>query len=73
VNYAGYCYCVCWWKLIKSDTIIIIVITTNCEPIYRPTKNGRTDPLKILVKSKAVPLHAMEGHGGRGGIAPTHS
>jgi hypothetical protein len=25
------------------------------------------------VKSKAVPLHAMEAHGGRGGIAPTHS
>jgi hypothetical protein len=24
-------------------------------------------------KSKAVPLHAVEAHGGRGGIAPTHS
>jgi hypothetical protein len=24
-------------------------------------------------KSKALPLHAMEAHGGRGGIAPTHS
>jgi hypothetical protein len=24
-------------------------------------------------KSKAVPLHAMEAPGGRGGIAPTHS
>jgi hypothetical protein len=24
-------------------------------------------------KSKAVPLHAMEAHWGRGGIAPTHS
>jgi hypothetical protein len=24
-------------------------------------------------KSKAVPLHAMEAHGGRGGTAPTHS
>jgi hypothetical protein len=24
-------------------------------------------------KSKAVPLHAMEAHGVRGGIAPTHS
>jgi hypothetical protein len=24
-------------------------------------------------KSKAVPLHAMEAVGGRGGIAPTHS
>jgi hypothetical protein len=25
------------------------------------------------IKSKAVPLHAMEALGGRGGIAPTHS
>jgi hypothetical protein len=24
-------------------------------------------------QSKAVPLQAMEAHGGRGGIAPTHS
>jgi hypothetical protein len=24
-------------------------------------------------KGKAVPLHAMEAHGGRGGIAPTHT
>jgi hypothetical protein len=24
-------------------------------------------------KGKAVPLHAMEAHGERGGIAPTHS
>jgi hypothetical protein len=24
-------------------------------------------------KSKAVPLYAMVAHGGRGGIAPTHS
>jgi hypothetical protein len=24
-------------------------------------------------KKKAVPLHAMEAHGGRGGIAPTHT
>jgi hypothetical protein len=27
----------------------------------------------IVLKSKAVPLHAMEALGGRGGIAPTHS
>jgi hypothetical protein len=26
-----------------------------------------------LKKNKAVPLHAMEAHGGRGGIAPTHT
>jgi hypothetical protein len=28
---------------------------------------------EAVKKSKAVPLHAMEAHGGRGGIAPTHS
>jgi hypothetical protein len=33
-----------------------------------------TSSLKYIVKvSKAVPLHAMEALGGRGGIAPTHS
>jgi hypothetical protein len=26
-----------------------------------------------VYKKEAVPLHAMEAHGGRGGIAPTHS
>jgi hypothetical protein len=29
--------------------------------------------LYILKKSKAVPQHVMVAHGGRGGIAPTHS
>jgi hypothetical protein len=29
--------------------------------------------MMMIKKSKAVPLHAMEAHGGRGGIAPTHS
>jgi hypothetical protein len=26
-----------------------------------------------VIKGKAVPLHAMEALGGRGGIAPTHA
>jgi hypothetical protein len=30
-------------------------------------------PPQLLLKSKAVPLHAMEALGGRGDIAPTHS
>jgi hypothetical protein len=29
--------------------------------------------VKDIGKGKAVPLHAMEALGGRGGIAPTHS
>jgi hypothetical protein len=28
---------------------------------------------KTQSKKKAVPIHAMEAHGGRGGITPTHS
>jgi hypothetical protein len=36
-------------------------------------KFGRTKLVfcgKVIKKSKAVPLHAMEAHGGRVGIAP---
>jgi hypothetical protein len=29
--------------------------------------------VKSKKKSKAVPLHAVDAHWGRGGIAPTHS
>jgi hypothetical protein len=32
--------------------------------------NRRKDMTK---KGKGVPIHAMEAHGGRGGIAPTHT
>jgi hypothetical protein len=28
---------------------------------------------KIILKGKMIPLHAMEAHGVRGGIASTHS
>jgi hypothetical protein len=37
---------------------------------HKATKNKVT---KCKKKSKAVPLHTMEEHGGRGGIAPTHT
>jgi hypothetical protein len=36
-------------------------------------RNFRTVELYKKKKGKAVPLHAMEALGGRGGIAPTHS
>jgi hypothetical protein len=37
-------------------------------------KNKTVEAFIVLyVKSKAVPLHAMEAHGGREGIAPTHT
>jgi hypothetical protein len=29
--------------------------------------------ITVLIKCKAVPLHAMEAHGERGGIAPTYT
>jgi hypothetical protein len=37
-----------------------------CQP------GAHSQEIKVK-KSKAVPLHAMEAHGGRGGIAHTHS
>jgi hypothetical protein len=39
-----------------------------------PTANNVSRATKgVKGKGKAVPLHAMEAHGGRGGIAPTHT
>jgi hypothetical protein len=38
-----------------------------------PNSFGEREVLVISIKGKAVPLHAMEALGGRGGIAPTHS
>jgi hypothetical protein len=39
-------------------------------PLERASLNHWTTEVK---RGKAVPLHAMEALGGRGGIAPTHS
>jgi hypothetical protein len=33
----------------------------------------RSSQYSLIIKSKAIPLYAMEGHGGRGGIASTHT
>jgi hypothetical protein len=35
--------------------------------------NGKELDVNLDIKGKAVPLHAMEALGGRGGIASTHS
>jgi hypothetical protein len=43
----------------------------SLEPHKPPLYPSHGHPLKD--KGKAVPLHAMEALGGRGGIAPTHS
>jgi hypothetical protein len=38
------------------------------------TLNNKQFSVKLITYiSSAVPLHAMEVHGGRGGFAPTHS
>jgi hypothetical protein len=37
------------------------------------TEYMKRQKLTKQVKGKAVPLHAIEAHGGRGGIAPTHT
>jgi hypothetical protein len=36
-------------------------------------QDGMQNPVKGKKKGKGVLLHAMEAHGGRGGIAPTHT
>jgi hypothetical protein len=41
--------------------------------LYGISTQKTTLHIKVKKKSKAVPLHAMEAHGGRGGIAPTHT
>jgi hypothetical protein len=42
--------------------------------VYSPP-DSQTEQIcaSVLIKKKAVPLHAMVALGGRGGIAPTHS
>jgi hypothetical protein len=47
-------------------------ITTLCSMRDRAEQIFKTTLMKAK-KSKAVPLHATEALGGRGGIAPTHS
>jgi hypothetical protein len=36
------------------------------------SQNYTPVPYALIVLGKGVQLHAMEVHGGRGGIAPTH-
>jgi hypothetical protein len=50
-------------------TSIVKFIKFQNGSIFARTLQGE----KVKKESKAVPLHAMEAHGGRGGIAPTHS
>jgi hypothetical protein len=47
--------------------------TVNAEMYVKTLKECLEPVARNKVKSKAVPLHAMEALGRRGGIAPTHS
>jgi hypothetical protein len=49
------------------------VVRNNKINNYIQDKLKKTNGSKADVKSKAVLLLAMEAHGGRGGIAPTHT
>jgi hypothetical protein len=40
--------------------------------IIQTSENMAIKPT-LYNKGKSVPLHAMEAHGGKGGIAPTHT
>jgi hypothetical protein len=50
-------------------------MTVKGKKLYnrRKIKNYGEELRIANQKSKSVPLHAMEAHGGRGGIAPTHT
>jgi hypothetical protein len=51
---------------IRNTYKILVGRPEGKRPLPRPRRK------KVKKKSKAVSLHAMEAHGGRGGIAPTH-
>jgi hypothetical protein len=52
--------CTSYWLLLQGGIVQSIPSTVAISDL-------------LNVKSKAVPLHAMEALGRRGGIAPTHS
>jgi hypothetical protein len=53
-----------------TSSIIMAVLLTNMIHSYIAELRSY---LRLLLKGKTVPLHAMEALGGRGDIAPTHS
>jgi hypothetical protein len=57
---------------LNADKIIFTLVFKISFKIIHPTSLF-SEEVTIKVKGKAVPLHAMEALGGRGGIAPTLS
>jgi hypothetical protein len=56
-------------KPYQQSIDIFIIIRSTRSAYVTPGDSSK----KSKKKGKAVPLHAMEAHWGRGGIAPTHS
>jgi hypothetical protein len=64
----------CLYVLLRRNKFHCYVYSTSVDILLKSeTKKYRQKNGKKINKSKAVPLHAMEALGGRGGIAPTHS
>jgi hypothetical protein len=56
----------CSTFILTQNITIKSTLSIGYDKRFKPILQG-------ISKSKAVPPHAMEAHGGRGGIAPTHS
>jgi hypothetical protein len=57
----------------QFDNRLTASITQNSAPGLKIKTGWSLGLQRLSKKSKAVPLHAMEAHGGRGGTAPTHT
>jgi hypothetical protein len=51
---------------------VIVLYRQTYLPINKYKVNHKLH-IFVLKKGKMIPLHAMEAHGVRGGVAPTHS
>jgi hypothetical protein len=51
-----------------------VVLIMTIYKLYSVINYKMIIPIRaVTIKGRGVPLHAMEAHGGRGGIAPTHT
>jgi hypothetical protein len=57
----------------RLHVAILLTVQLICFPFVIGVFLLRIIAGNTVKKSKVIPLHAMEAHGVRGGIAPTHS
>jgi len=62
------CLSLCWLHFTVGDCELHVTMRITNNRINEWDKTNASE-----TKDKAVPLHAMEALGGRGGVAPTHS